>query len=202
MTDIEFLYDFGSPNAYLVHKVLPGIAQNHEALITYSPILLGGIFKATNNQAPLAAFANVTGKVDYIRREFARFIERHTVQFKWNDNFPVNTLTVMRGALFAQGKPWEQQYIDTCFDAMWMQGANMADPDVVVSTLDAAGLPGADILSATQIPDVKGRLAAVTDEAIARNVFGAPTLFVKDEMFFGKDALDDMVWRLDQIKAG
>ena len=77
----------------------------------------------------------------------------------------------------------------------------MADPDVVVSTLDAAGLPGADILSATQIPDVKGRLAAVTDEAIARNVFGAPTLFVKDEMFFGKDALDDMVWRLDQMKA-
>ena len=202
MTDIEFLYDFGSPNAYLVHKVLPGIAKNHEARVTYSPILLGGVFKATNNQAPLAAFANVTGKVDYIRREFARFIERHTVQFKWNDNFPVNTLTVMRGALFAQGKPWEQQYIDTCFDAMWMQGANMADPDVVLSTLDAAGLPGANILSATQIPDVKGRLAAVTDEAIARNVFGAPTLFVKDEMFFGKDALDDMVWRLDQMKAG
>ena len=107
----------------------------------------------------------------------------------------------MRGAVFAQGKAWEQQYIDTCFDAMWIQGANMADPYVVVSTLDAAGLPGADILSATQIPDVKGRLAAVTDEAIARNVFGAPTLFVKDEMFFGKDALSDMVWRLDQVKA-
>ncbi|MEO9898159.1 MAG: 2-hydroxychromene-2-carboxylate isomerase [Paracoccaceae bacterium] len=202
MTDIEFLYDFGSPNAYLVHKVLPGIANNHEARVTYSPILLGGVFKATNNQAPLAAFANITGKVAYIRREFARFIERHAVPFEWNDNFPVNTLTMMRGAVFAQGKAWEQQYIDTCFDAMWVQGANMADPDVVVSTLDAAGLPGADILSATQIPDVKGRLAAVTDDAIARKVFGAPTMFVGDEMFFGKDALNDLAWRLDQINAG
>ncbi|MEP6068039.1 MAG: 2-hydroxychromene-2-carboxylate isomerase [Paracoccaceae bacterium] len=202
MTDIEFLYDFGSPNAYLVHKVLPGIAKNHEARVTYSPILLGGVFKATNNQAPLAAFANITGKVAYIRREFARFIERHAVPFEWNDNFPVNTLTMMRGAVFAQGKAWEQQYIDTCFDAMWVQGANMADPDVAVSTLDAAGLPGADILSATQIPDVKGRLAAVTDDAIARKVFGTPTMFVGDEMFFGKDALNDLAWRLDQINAG
>ncbi|MEP1538075.1 MAG: 2-hydroxychromene-2-carboxylate isomerase [Paracoccaceae bacterium] len=202
MTDIEFLYDFGSPNAYLVHKILPGIAKNHEARVTYSPILLGGVFKATNNQAPLAAFANITGKVAYIRREFARFIERHAVPFKWNDHFPVNTLTMMRGAVFAQGKAWEQQYIDTCFDAMWVQGANMADPDVVVSTLDAAGLPGADILSATQIPDVKGRLAAVTDDAIARKVFGAPTMFVGNEMFFGKDALNDLAWRLDQINAG
>lgn len=198
MTDIEFLYDFGSPNAYLVHKLLPGIAKRHGAKLIYRPILLGGVFKATNNQAPFGAFGHVTGKVDYIRQEFARFIERHSIPFQWNDHFPVNTLNLMRGAVFAEGKSWEAQFLDACFDAMWLQNKNMSDADVVVSALDAAGLPGQDILAATQVANVKGRLAALTEDAVARNVFGAPTVFLNGEMFFGKDALTDLEWRLDQ----
>lgn len=198
MATIEFLYDFGSPNAYLVHKVLPALADANGASVAYRPILLGGVFKATNNQTPFGAFADVTGKIAYIQTEFARFVERHQVPFKWNTHFPVNTLALMRAAMFAQGKEWEAQFIEATFDAMWVNSQDMSKPEVIAQTLQDAGLPSDDIASAIQLPDIKGRLAEATEAAVTRGVFGAPTMFLGDEMFYGKDALPDLEWRLGQ----
>ncbi len=196
MQDIEFYYDFGSPNAYFVHKVLPAIAHEHGRKVIYRPVLLGGIFKATNNQPPMMAFKDVDHKLDYMRVEIARFIKRHKLPFTFNPHFPVMTIATMRGAVFAQGKPWEKSYIEAVFDAIWVDGKKMDDPEVIGPVLAAAGLPVDEIFAATQTPEVKGELADLTAAAVARKVFGAPTMFVGDEMFFGKDSLDDLNWYL------
>lgn len=196
MQTIEFFYDFGSPNAYLVHQLLPGIAARHGAKVQWCPVLLGGVFKATNNQAPLMRFADVTGKNKYMRVELERFIERHSLPFAWNPHFPVNTLALMRGAVFSVGKAWERAYLECVFNAMWLERRDMADVAVIQEVLTTADLPAADIISAVQVPEIKGYLVDATTTAVARGVFGTPTMFLGDEMFFGKDALGDLEWRL------
>lgn len=190
MQVIDFIYDFTSPNAYIAHYLLPDIAARHAARITYSPALLGGIFKATGNQSP--ALAGVKGKMAYLRREIDRFVARHHVPFTFNPHFPINSVALMRGAIYAQGKPWEAHYRDTMFRHCWVEGANLSDPDVIVEALTAEGLPAAEIAQAIQSPEVKAALFAATDAAVARNVFGVPTMFVGSEMFFGKDSLIDL----------
>lgn len=191
---IEFYYDFGSPNAYLVHKVLPGIAGDRP--VEYRPVLLGGVFKATNNQSPITAFAGVKGKNAYQFLEIRRFIERHGLAFEMNSHFPVNTLMLMRGAVFASGRPWEAAYVDAVFKTMWVDGEKMDDPPTVMRVLEAAGLPAAEIAAGVSEDGVKQGLIAATEAAVARGVFGAPTMFLGDEMFFGKDSLSDLAWRL------
>lgn len=196
MQTIEFLYDFGSPNAFLVHQMLPAISERYEAEVKWCPVLLGGVFKETNNQAPMITFAEVAGKNDYLRVEMERFVERHGLEFFWNPHFPVNTLTVMRGAVFASGKPWERTYIDAVFKALWVDGRDMSENATTAEVLDASGLPSEDILAAASAPSVKGQLVEATTRAVSRGVFGAPTMFLNGEMFFGKDALSDLEWRL------
>jgi 2-hydroxychromene-2-carboxylate isomerase len=198
MQQIEFMYDFGSPNAYLVHKILPALAKRCVAEVVYRPILIGGVFKATNNQPPLIAFAGIPEKVDYIRVEMARFLERHKLPFKFNAHFPVNTLNVMRAAVYATGKDWENKYIDVVFNAMWVDGKDMSNLDVVAEVLSEAGLPTDDIMNAVQDADIKSSLADATAAAVARKTYGSPTMFVGKEMFFGKDSLGDLEWRLSQ----
>jgi len=198
MQQIEFMYDFGSPNAYLAHKCLAGIAQRFEAEVVYCPILIGGVFKATNNQPPMMAFAGIPGKVEYMRIERARFLERYQIPFQFNPNFPVNTLDVMRAAVFAKEKLWETKYIEVVFDAMWVQGKDMSDLKVVAHVLTEADLPVDDIMNAMKDIDVKSSLAEMTGAAVARGVYGLPTLFLEKEMFFGKDSLSDLEWRLSQ----
>lgn len=199
MTEVDFYYDFGSPNAYLVHKTLPALAARHGAKVTYKPMLLGGVFKATQNQSPMQAFAGVAGKLDYQRREMARFVARNDVPFAMNPHFPIMTIGVMRGAIYAEGQPWQAQYVDTVFNAMWRDGEKMDDPDTIARVLSTAGLPAADIMEATQTPEVKTALIEATDAAVKRGVFGAPTQFLGDEMFFGKDSLGDMEWVLSKV---
>ncbi|WP_390914714.1 DsbA family protein [Pseudosulfitobacter sp. SM2401] len=198
MRDVEFYYDFSSPNAYLVHKVLPTITARYDAQVISKPILLGGVFKSTNNQAPMLAFKDIPGKVDYMRVEMARFLERHQTPFLFNPHFPVNSLNLMRAAVFAQGKPWESKYIDAIFDAMWVQGKALADIAVITDVLDAADLPTRDIMNASQDADIKSNLADVTAAAVARGIYGSPAMFIGDEMFYGKDSLSDLEWRLGQ----
>ncbi|MHA6261864.1 DsbA family protein [Arenibacterium sp. CAU 1754] len=198
MKTIEFLYDFGSPNAYLVHKVLPDIATRHGAELKYVPILLGGVFKATNNQSPMEAFAGVTGKLPYQLAEIERFKRRYGVAYAMNPHFPVLTIGVMRGAIYSQGQSWESAYTDAVFDAMWVDGKKMDDPAVIAEVLTEAGLPAEQIMTATVTPEVKQGLIDATTAAVGRGVFGAPTMFVGDEMFFGKDSLDDLDWYLGQ----
>ncbi|MCA0873364.1 2-hydroxychromene-2-carboxylate isomerase [Seohaeicola saemankumensis] len=192
MQNIEFLYDFGSPNAYLVHKVLPGLAERYGASVTYVPILLGGVFKATDNQSPIQAFANVKGKLAYQAREIERFVTRHGIKYHMNPHFPVNTIGIMRGAVYSRGKPWEGTYIDAIYNAMWIHGQKMDDTDVIADVLETAGLPYTEILAATQDAEVKQGLIDATSAAVARGTFGSPTLFLGDEMFFGKDSLPEL----------
>lgn len=194
--EIEFLYDFGSPNAYLVEQVLPGLAERHGATIRRVPVFLGGIFKATGNQSPLFAFADIPGKVDYMRTEIDRFVRRHDVDFLWTPHFPILSIHLMRGAIFAEGMPWEDTYRDTVWRACWVDGRNMTEPEVIVQVLAAAGLPVEDIMAGVQDEGVKKRLFATTEAAVSRGVFGVPALFHEGELFFGKDSLNDLDWAL------
>lgn len=189
---IEFHYDFGSPNAYLSHRVLPQIARRTGAAIEYVPILLGGVFKATNNRSPMEQFAEVKNKPEYQRRETERFIAKHKLQaFSRNSHFPVNTITMMRGAVYARGKSWENDYIEVMFAAMWERGLNMADAEQFAAVLQEAGLPVDEIVTAVTDPAVKSALVESTAESVERGNFGSPSFFVGDELFFGKDKLGD-----------
>jgi 2-hydroxychromene-2-carboxylate isomerase len=187
---IDFIFDFGSPNAYLAHKALPGLVARTGASVNYIPCLLGGIFKATGNQSPVMAFGNVKGKLAYDNLEMMRFVRRHGLtKFKMNPHFPVNTLVLMRGAVAAEMRGELAPYIEAGLKAMWEDGLKMDDPAVYAEAMNAAGLDGAALLEATQDPDVKAKLVANTEAAVARGTFGIPTFFVGDEMFFGKDRL-------------
>ena len=187
---LEFLFDFGSPNAYLVHRALPDFSARTGAQITYLPVLLGGIFKATGNQPPMVTLANVPAKLQYERQEMQRFIALHGLdKFQFHPHFPVNTLLLMRGAVAADQAGILAEYVEVAMVAMWENGLRMDNPDVFSKTLTVAGLDGSGLLEKTQSADVKNALIANTDAAVARGVFGIPTFFVGDEMFFGKERL-------------
>jgi 2-hydroxychromene-2-carboxylate isomerase len=187
---IDFIFDFSSPNAYLAWKVLPGIAARSNAQVNLIPCLLGGLFKLTGNQAPMTAFGNVKGKLEYERLETQRFIAKHGLRdFRFNPHFPVNTLLIMRGLLAARRANVGEVYFDAVLKAMWEEGQKMDDPAVVAAVLSAAGLDAKAILDSAQEPDVKAELAANTSAAAARGAFGIPTFFVGNEMFFGKERL-------------
>ncbi len=190
---IDFIFDFASPNAYLANQALVPAAAKVGAQINYIPCLLGGIFKATNNQSPMQAFGGVTGKLDYQMLEMQRFIARHKVtDFKMNPHFPINTLILMRGAVAAEVNGALPEYIAAGLKAMWEDGLKMDDPDVFAATMTEADLDGAGLLAQTQDPDVKAKLIANTEAAVARGVFGIPTFFVGEDMYFGKDR----VWQV------
>jgi 2-hydroxychromene-2-carboxylate isomerase len=187
---VDFIFDFGSPNAYLAHRSLPGIVQRTGAAFRYVPCLLGGIFKATGNQPPMVAFGSIKGKLDYEMLETRRFIARHGLtRFQFNPHFPVNTLMLMRGAIAAEIDQRLDEYVEAGLTSMWERGLKMDDPKVYVDAMTEAGLDGAALLERTQDPVVKAKLAENTTRAVERGTFGIPTFYVGDEMFFGKDRL-------------
>ena len=188
--DIEFHYDFGSPNTYFCHRLIPGIEERTGAQITYYPVLLGGIFKATNNRPPMEQFAEVKNKKEYQAMEMERYIARHQFSdYRFNPHFPVNTIHLMRGAVFASHHDFYERYIEAMYRCMWEQGKNMADPEVIAEASREHGLPADDIVSAMQDPEIKQELIDKTSRSVERGAFGSPTFFVGDEMFFGKDRL-------------
>jgi len=190
---VEFHFDFGSPNAYLAHKVIPGIVERTGVAFAYVPVLLGGIFKLTGNQPPLVAFKGVKNKLEYQRREFARFIARHGLsRFTWNPHFPVNTVQIMRGAVAAEMEGRLAPYVEAVFHHMWEEPKKLDEPEVIRAALDASGLDGDHTLARIQEQAVKDRLLANTERSVARGAFGAPTFFVGDEMYFGKDRLGEV----------
>jgi 2-hydroxychromene-2-carboxylate isomerase len=189
-SEIEFIFDFGSPNAYLVLKTLPSLAQRTGADIRITPCLLGGIFKATHNQPPFQAFGQVQGKLAYEALETRRFIARHGLDlFKWNPHFPMNTLLIMRGLVAAFRRGESDRYLETVAAAMWERELKMDDPGVIRATLAEAGLDADAYSAAMEDPSVKAELADNTRNAVERGVFGIPTFFVGAEMFFGKERL-------------
>ena len=187
---LELIFDFGSPNAYLTLKVLPELLDRTGADLIITPCLLGGIFKATGNKAPMVQYAEAPAKLAYEHLEMRRFIERHGLtKFRLNPHFPVNTLTIMRGAIVAEEEGNLGAYVDAVNRAMWEDGLKMDDPEVIAAFLSANGFDGPALLARTQEPAIKAKLVANTEAAVARGVFGIPTFFVGDDMFFGKDRL-------------
>jgi 2-hydroxychromene-2-carboxylate isomerase len=189
----QFMFDFGSPNAFLSHEAIPAIAKRTGAKFDYVPILLGGIFKATNNKSPAETLAGVKNKREFHALETERFIARFQVQpFVWNPFFPVNTLNLMRAAVAAQFEGVFPAYVEAAFHHMWREPKKMDDPEVAVKALNSSGLDGAKLLARAQEPEVKAKLIENTQSAVERGAFGSPTFFVGNEMFFGKEQLRDV----------
>ena len=183
---VEFFFDVGSPTVYLAATQLSKIAGRHGATVLWRPFLLGGVFKATGNVSP----ATVPAKSRYMGDDLERFARRYEVPFLFNPFFPVNTLALMRGAVAYQQQGRLDQYIEAIFSAMWVTGKNMNEPTIVAEVLDTIGIGAQEFLVAIAAQDVKDKLKNNTEEAVKRGAFGAPTVFVGDEMFFGQDRLD------------
>lgn len=193
MKKIEFHFDFGSPNAYLSHLVIPDIQRRTHCRFEYVPVLLGGVFKLTNNRSPMESFAGIKNKMEYQHLETKRFVERHGIKdFQMNPFFPVNTLTMMRGAVAAQILGVYEDYVATMFRNMWAQPKKMDDLGIFRGVLEASGFDAVKILELIQTSDVKEKLVANTAGSVERGTFGSPTFFVGDDMYFGKDRLDEV----------
>jgi 2-hydroxychromene-2-carboxylate isomerase len=193
MTKVEFHFDFGSPNAYLSHLVIPEIEKRTGVDFEYVPILLGGIFKLTNNRSPAESMAGIKNKPEYERLEMERFIRRHGItRFRMNPFFPVNTLMLMRGAVAARSLGVFDRYIEEMFRHMWADPKKMDDPKVLRGALEESQLESERFFELIQTAEVKNRLLENTQRSVERGAFGSPTFFVGDEIFFGKDRLRDV----------
>ncbi len=190
---VEFHFDFGSPNAYFSHKVIPDIEKRTGVKFEYVPVLIGGVFKATNNKSPMEALAGIKNKSEYNALETERFMSKHNIKaFKLNPHFPVNTLHIMRGAIYAMHHGYGEKYVDTVYHCMWEQGLDMSDTNVVHTALSNAELFADEIIAGASEPEIKQQLIDNTNASVERGNFGSPTFFVGDEMFFGKDKLRDV----------
>jgi 2-hydroxychromene-2-carboxylate isomerase len=193
MVMAEFLFDFASPNAYLAHRVIPEIEARTGERFTYTPVLLGGLFKLTGNQAPMLAFAGIPNKLAYEMLEMRRFIARHRLEaFQMNPFFPVNTLLLMRGAVAAELDGVLPQYAEAAFHHMWEAPKKMDDPAIAAEALASSALDATRLLARAQEHEVKKRLMDNTEAAAKRGAFGIPSFFVGDELYFGKNTLRDV----------
>lgn len=185
---VEFYFDVGSPAAYLAWQRLPRICEALGARLDYKPMLLGGVFQATANQSPM----NIPAKGRYLRADLERFAQRDRIPFRHNPHFPINTLTLMRGAMGLQMRESSRlvPYVNAVYRAIWVDGRNMNEPAVVGEVLQSAGFDAQALLALAADPEVKERLKSQTQQAVARGVFGAPTFFVDEQMFWGQDRLD------------
>jgi 2-hydroxychromene-2-carboxylate isomerase len=189
----QFLFDFGSPNAFLSHEAIPAIEKRTGVRFEYVPVLLGGIFKATNNKSPAESLAGIKNKREFHAIETDRFIKRFQVKpYTWNPNFPVNTLNLMRAAIAAQLEGVFEKYVDAAFHHMWVEPRKMDDPAIALQALTASGLDAKRLFERAGEADVKAKLIENTQAAVERGAFGSPTFFVGNEIFFGKEQLRDV----------
>ncbi|SDO23683.1 2-hydroxychromene-2-carboxylate isomerase [Afipia sp. GAS231] len=189
----QFLFDFGSPNAFLSHEAIPAIEKRTGVKFEYVPVLLGGIFKATNNKSPAETLAGIKNKREFHALETERFVKRFDVKpYVMNPFFPVNTLNLMRAAVAAQLEGVFEKYVDAAYHHMWVEPKKMDDPEVAVKALTSSGIDAAKLLARSQEPEVKAKLIENTQAAVERGAFGSPTFFVGKEMFFGKEQLREV----------
>ncbi len=189
---VDFFYDFCSPNAFLAHKVLPDVAARHGVEINYVPVLLATVFKATHNQNPFQAFSEIRQKSAYLTHDLHRYARRRGLSFHISPHHPVNTKFAMRGAIFARGKAWENNYVDAIFDAIWVHGQKVDEINVLADILQENELPVRKLREAMTGVEVKQRLKDQTKAAVRKGVFGVPTFFAGSEMFFGKNSLGNL----------
>ena len=200
---VEFHFDFGSPNAYLAHLVVPAIEQRTGARFVYVPVLLGGVFKATGNVSPAVSLHGIKKKGEYMARETQRFVVKHGIaRFAPNPFFPVNTLQIMRGAVAAHRLGCFGRYVDEVYRHMWADPKKMDEPAVIRAALLESQLPADELLARAADPDVKQELLSNTEASVARGVFGSPSFFVGDELFFGKDRLREVEEEIEAQRAG
>jgi len=182
---VEFFFDVGSPASYLAWTQLASIAQRHNAEIVWRPMLLGAVFQAVGNTSPAA----VPAKGAYMLKDLKRFSAIYDVPFRFNPFFPVNTMQLMRGVTAYLGTPKFESYLSAIFNALWAEKLNMESQEVVAEVLSRVGIEATDFMACISEPEVKARLKSSTEEAVARGIFGAPSFFVNDEMYFGQDRL-------------
>jgi 2-hydroxychromene-2-carboxylate isomerase len=198
----EFLFDFGSPNAYLAHLVIPGIEARTGLKFTYVPVLLGGVFKATNNVSPAVSLQGIRNKGEYQGLETRRFLQRHGITtYRSNPFFPVNTLRIMRGAVAAQRLGCFERYVDEVYRHMWAEPKKMDEPDVIRAAFEESGLPAGELFRLMEDAGVKQTLIANTENAVERGVFGSPSFFVDGELYFGKDRLREVEEAIEIAKS-
>lgn len=185
---VEFFFDLGSPATYLAYTQLPKICEQTDSQLVYKPILLGGVFKATGNASP----ATIPAKGRYMFQDLDRYAKRYGVPLKFNPHFPINTLMLMRAVTGMQLRHPErfQAFIDCLFHALWVEGRSLDDPATVAAVLTRNGFDPNEVLALTADEDVKAALKDNTEQAVKRGVFGAPCMFIGDQMFFGQDRLD------------
>jgi len=199
---VEFHFDFGSPNAYLSHLVIPAIEQRTGVKFEYVPVLIGGVFKATNNASPAVTLQGIKNKPDYARIETERFLARHKIEhYQSNPFFPVNTLQIMRGAVYAGQNNFFEKYVDEVYRHMWSEPKKMDEVEVITAALTASGLDAAAIISGTRDSEVKQVLIANTSRSVEMGAFGSPTFFVDGEIYFGKDKLPEVEARIVELGA-
>lgn len=187
MKTLEFYFDFGSPTAFLAYKRLQQLSEQYPVEINYIPMLLGGVFKGTGNASPVT----IPAKGKYmLEQDLPRFARRYKVELNFNPYFPINTLHLMRTTIAARHLGCLDHFIEPVFEAVWVQEKNMGDPEVVSQVLSDAGLDATALLAGAQEPAIKAELVTVTEAAVARGVFGAPTIFMDGEMYFGQDRFD------------
>lgn len=190
MRTLEFIFDVGGPNGYLAHRILPEFCAAHGAVATYRPVLLGGLFKATGNRPPMMRYADAPAKLNYEMLEFRRFIAKHGLsKFKMNPHFPVNSLLAMRIITAVDGEAEFMAVVDALMAAMWEDGIDLSQREAAIAALDAAGLDGTALAARADDDAFKAKLVADTEAAVARGVFGIPTFFVGEDMFWGKERL-------------
>lgn len=184
---IEFFFDVGSPAAYLAHMQIPRVMAETHSTVLFRPMLLGGVFKGSGNTAPVGV------KAQYNRLDLERSARRLDIPMVINPFFPINTLQMMRAATAAQEDELLSPYLTAVYRGMWVEGLNMGEREVLLGVLKSAGLNGEHLLARAEQPEVKQRLKDTTEEAVARGVFGAPTFFVGDQMFWGQDRIDQVI---------
>jgi len=194
MKKIDFYFDFASPNGYLSYQALKKYKAEIDIEINYIPVLLGGIFKLTNNQPPMMAFAEVKGKLQYENIEMQRFIKFHNLtNFKMNPNFPVITLMLMRGAIAAEQEGFLEDYIDKMSIEMWENEKKLDDPEILKAAYDDAGFDSEKLFSLISTQEIKDKLLNNSSAAADRGVFGIPTFFINNEMYFGKNTIQEFI---------
>ena len=200
MANVEFHFDFGSPNAYLAHLVIPDIEKRTGVKFEYVPVLLGGVFKATGNVSPAVSLQGIKNKGEYSGIETRRFVQKHGISnYERNPHFPVNTLQIMRGAVYAKRNGFFEKYVDAVYGHMWGSPKKMDDPEIIQAAFEESGLPAAEILEGINDPEIKQELIANTENSVGRGTFGSPTFYVGDEIFFGKDKLREVEEEIEAL---
>ncbi len=198
--EFEFYYDFGSPNAFLVHSVIKKIENKTGFKTIYTPVLLGGIFKLTNNVAPYIAYKEVKNKLKYQSIEFNRFVKKHDIKFNDNANFPLRTVELMRAAVFFKGKQDYEKFINIIFHHTWVEPKKIDDLEILKNVLEDNNLSFAEIFNAINSEEIKNKLKENTDLAVEKGIFGTPSFLIRNQLFFGKNSICDLEDFLLSIK--